>query len=228
MQVHERDSVEAVRQELLAEAAARAQYDPEKAEEIRQAMRAAQARVAMPRVAEEPTPIRRWAVERGAHFSPVMPADEPAQWLRAEAMSIALGGATPTVEQVAQLAAMAAEPESANVMVASVGLLVLPLAREASDADALRELVRADMRPLDLESLVNAALMLEFAAAHVIGRRPMARLLSAASLLWWAAGQRVMAARALRLPLHYDAAWPLTLEMRELLRYRTRPGWAIA
>lgn len=227
MQVHERDSVEAVRQELLAEAAARAQYDPEKSEAIRRAMWAAQARVAMPRVAEEPTPIRRWAVERAAQFGPVMPADEVVRWMRAEAMSIALGGATPTAEQVAQLAAMVAEPESANVMVASIGLLVLPLGREASDADALRELVKADLRPLDLESLVNAALMLEFAAAHVIGQRSMARLLAGASLLWWAAGQRVMAARALRLPLHYDPAWPLTKRMRDVLRFRTCPSWPI-
>lgn len=227
MQVHERDSVEAVRQELLAQAAARVQYDPKKAEEILQAVRAGEARVAMPRIAAEPTPIQRWAVERSAHFGPVMPAPEVVRHMRSESMSIAFGGTTPTPEQVALLAAAASEPEAANSLLATIGLIVLPLDRDASEAEALRQLIRAELRPLDLETLINAARMLEFAAAHVIGHCPMARLLAAASLLWWAAGQRIAAARALRLPLHYDPTWPLAQRMRDVLRFRERPAWPI-
>ena len=223
--LHDQDSVEAVRQELLAEALARAQYDPERAEKIRTAMRAAQERVAMPRVAAEPTEIRRWAVERSARFGPVGPAQQVERWMRAETMSIALGGATPTPEQVSQLAALVAEDARVDEMLASIALLTLPLASDASDVVALQELVRGALRPVDLETLVNAALMLEFAAAHVIGTKRMSRLLTAASLLWWTAGQRTASIRALRLPLHYEAEWPLTQRMRKILRFRRQPDW---
>ena len=67
--------------------------------------------------------------------------------------------------------------------------------------------------------------MLEFAAAHVIGRKPMARLLAAASVLWWASGQRIAAGRALRLPIHYDMTGPITVVMAQVLRVRRRPDW---
>lgn len=223
--LHDQDSVEAVRQELLAEALARAEYNPERAEKIRAAMRAAQERVAMPRVAVEPTEIRRWAVERSARFGPVGPAQQVERWMRAETMSIALGGATPTPEQVSQLAALVSEDARVDEMLASIALLTLPLASDASDVVALQELVRGALRPVDLETLVNAALLLEFAAAHVIGTKRMARLLTAASLLWWTAGQRTASIRALRLPLHYEAEWPLTQRMRTVLRLRSAPSW---
>lgn len=223
--LHDQHNVEVVRQELLAESLARAQYDPERAEKIRRAMRAAQERVAMPRVAEEPTEIRRWAVERSARFGPVGPAEQVERWMRAETMSIALGGSTPTAEQVSQLAALVEELDRVHEMLSGMAMLVLPLPADATDEAALQELVRGALRPIDLETLVNAALMLEFAAAHVVGAHRMARLLSAASLLWWAGGQRTASIRALRLPVHYEPQWPLTHRMHEVLRFRSAPSW---
>ncbi len=106
-----------------------------------------------------------------------------------------------------------------------MALLTLPLPGDEPREIAMRHLIRTDLRPIDLETLVNGALMLEFAAAHVIGRKPMARLLAAASVLWWAAGQRIAAQRALRLPIHYDMTGPITVVMAQVLRVRRRPDW---
>lgn len=223
------DSVETVKAELRAEALAqaRAQYDPERAEKLRAVMRAALERVAMPRVADETTAIRRWAMDRSSRFSPVAPAEgeqiEPA--MRGETMSISLGGALPTPEQVTQLAALVQDSDRVNGVLASVSHFVLPLEHDTPDSIALSELFRAGLRPLDLETLVNTALLFEFAAAHVIGSQSMARLLAMASLLWWTAGRQDAAIRALKLPLHYEPGWDLTQTMRKVLKLRRRAAW---
>ena len=221
----EKAYVAEARARLQAEAAARAEYDPQEAARVRSLMWDADQRIKMPRIAVEPTEIRRWAVERSAWFSPVMPAERIARHMHTEALSVALSGRTPTAEQVALLAALASDREESDDLLSSLALLTLPLPGDEPREVAMRHLVRTDLRPLDLETLVNAALMLEFAAAHVIGRKPMARLLSTASTLWWAAGQRIAAARALRIPVHYDLTWPNTVMMQGVLRMRRRPDW---
>lgn len=221
----EKGVVADVRARLQAEAAARAEYDPEQAARVRSLMWEAAAGVAMPRIAAEPTEIRRWAVERSARFGPVSPAPRIERYMLTEALSIALSGRTPTREQVALLAAMVIRKEEADELLGAIALLTLPLAGDERRSVAQRQLVKAELRPLDLETLLNAAQMLEFAAAHVIGREAMARALSAASVLWWAAGQRTAAIRALRLPLHYDPGWELTTMMRTVLRLRRRTDW---
>ena len=56
------------RARLQAEAAARREYDPQEAARVRSLMWDADQRIKMPRIAAEPTEIRRWAVERSARF----------------------------------------------------------------------------------------------------------------------------------------------------------------
>ena len=213
------------RARLQAEAAARREYDPQEAARVRSLMWDADQRIKMPRIAAEPTEIRRWAVERSARFGPVKPAERIERHMHTEALSVALSGRTPTAEQVALLAALASDTQEADDLLSSMALLTLPLPGDEPREIAMRHLIRTDLRPIDLETLVNAALMLEFAAAHVIGRKPMARLLAAASVLWWASGQRIAAGRALRLPIHYDMTGPITVTMSRVLRVRRRPDW---
>lgn len=225
MQMQNKDVVADVKERLQAEAAARAEFDPERAANVRSLMWEAGARLKMPRIAAEPTEIRRWAVERSARFEPVSPAPRVQRHMHIEALSIALSGRTPTPDQVALLAALVVRPEEGDDLLSSVAMLTLPLDRNPRRSVALRALVRGKLRPLDLETLLNAALMLEFAAAHVVGETAMARLLAAASVLWWTAGRRTSAIRALRIPLHYDPSWELTVTMRTVLRLRRRPDW---
>lgn len=217
--------VEVVRAELLAEAAQRAAYDPERAEKLRAAMRRAQERAALPRVAAEPTPIRLWAAHRQAQFGPVQPAAEVARWVRADFMAVALGGEMPRAETVAQLAALVSEDGKQEELVAAMALLTLPIALDTSDADAVRALLRGAARPADLETLINAAIALEFAAAHLVAGQHVGRLLAIASLLWWGAGQDGPAYRALKLAHYWSPTWSITALMMQVLRHRPRPDW---
>lgn len=217
--------VEVVRAELLAEAAERAAYDPERAEKLRAAMRRAQERTALPRVAAEPTPIRLWAAHRQAQFGPEQPAAEVARWVRSDFIAVALGGEMPRAETVAQLAALVSDEGRQEELVASIALLTLPIPLDTSDADAVRALLRGADRPADLETLVNAAIALEFAAAHLVAGRHVGRLLAIASPLWWGAGQDGSAYRALQLARHWAPGWSITELMVQVLRHRRRPDW---
>lgn len=217
--------VEEVRAELLGEAAERAADDPEYAARLRRAMRTALERVAMPRVMEEPTPIRQWATHRKARFSPVQPAGQVVQLLRSEFIAAALGGELPSAETVAQLAALVDVESRREELVAAIALVVLPIDRGTSDEKALLALMFGKERPRDLETLINAALVLEFAAAHLVTGRHVGRLLALASLLWWTAGQAGPAARALKLARHWAPTWSLTERMVQVLRHRPVPDW---
>src|SRR5699024_10701455 len=145
--------------------------------------------------------------------------------MHTEALSVALSGRTPTAEQVALLAALASDTQEADDLLSSMALLTLPLPGDEPREIVMRHLIRTDLRPIDPETLGNAALMHDFEAAHHVGRKPMARLLAAASVLWWASGQRIVAGRALRLPIHYDMPGPITVVMAQLLLVRRRPDW---
>lgn len=215
-----------LRMELLE----RSSHDPEKAARIRKLMREAEERVAMPRTAAEPTPIRRWAVDRKALFGPVAPAARRPQYYSSEVLALAISGDTPGTSQVELLGSIAIDPSEANRMLGWIARQTMTSGTAAeglSDADALAMLINASHRPADLETLINAALMLEFAAAHVRGWRAMAPLLTMASVLWWAAGQRTPAIRALRVPLHYRDQSLLTKTMVAVLRYRKRAPWIL-
>lgn len=216
---------EAVRLELLGEAAKAAEVGSERAARLLDAMRAAQARVQMPRAAAEPTPLREWAVQRRSQFGPVKPDQEVLRFMRSEWIALALGGQLPTAEHVAQLAAAMRRVSTAESLIGSVALVAMPVDRDSSDTQAMRVMLRGEARPADLETLVSAALVLEFAAAHVQGTVPMARLLGTAATLWWGAGQRRKATVAVQLAVRYDATWPVLRVMQHLLVHRTTPAW---
>ena len=119
------------RARLQAEAAARREYDPQEAARVRSLMWDADQRIKMPRIAAEPTEIRRWAGERSARFGPVKPAERIERHMHTEALSVALSGRTPPAEQVALLAA----PTAGVLGMLIAGLVVRGLGRFAGVRD---------------------------------------------------------------------------------------------
>lgn len=214
---------ERARMELAALEWPRAKAVLDRFEEVKRLAR-------LPRVEVEATPLRRWQLEREVHFDPVAPAEAVSTYMHIEWLSKCLTGELPSAEEVAELAAMAGSEGKVARMLADTAYLVLPLVffreeRLEADERAAGWLLRDDVRPVDLATLIHAAVTMEYAAAHVDGAVAMARLLAVASVLWWAAGQPRRTARAIKVARHIDPRWPLTETMRLALKLRGGPDW---
>ncbi|WP_299306135.1 hypothetical protein [uncultured Brachybacterium sp.] len=223
-----RELAEALRRERAQLEMAREQYPQIKAAMDRYTNAIHRARALRTQIAT--APIRKWDMGREPAFEKVAPVRRTSSYMHIEWQAICLNGEKPSSEAVAELAAMAYSSVHSTRMLAAMAYLVMPVRYFPSeelpaDAKVMAWLLSPDTRPLDLATLINGAMVAEFAAAHIEGAVYAGRLLAIAALLWWAAGQPWRASRAAMVSQRLTPGWELTDTMVRVLYYRGKPEW---
>lgn len=178
----------------------------------------------------EALPLRIWSLTRDRRFDLVEPAEHPghASEVGVAVQMFAAEGTLPTAGTVSHMAAVALDDAEAFTFLGYVTILV-EWPREPKEPSfeqiVASRMIRAADRPPRLATLINAALVLEYAALHGADMRAMARLLTMASVCWWWAGQPHNTERNLHVAAQLEPTWPLVGIMETVLRVRKRPDW---